>query len=189
MRGNLAEIAGLTDRMAAITRQLKGFARRASGTLGAVSVHAAVGQALALLESRLRRDDITVEIDLPDRPVLVMGEDVRLQQVLVNLIGNAADAMRGCPVRRLRIGLVTAEGDALLSVTDTGSGIAEADLPRLFVPFFTTKEASEGLGLGLSISHGIVEDFGGSLTAANRNGKPGQGAVFTLRLKTTEHPA
>ncbi len=189
VRANLAEIAELTDRMAAITRQLKGFARRASGTLGPVSVHAAVIQALALLESKLRRDDITVEVDLPDRPVLVMGEDVRLQQVLVNLIGNAADAMRGCPVRRLRIGLVTADGEALLSAADTGTGIAEADLPRLFAPFFTTKEAGDGLGLGLSISRGIVEDFGGSLTAANRTGKPGHGAVFTLRLKTTEQPA
>lgn len=186
VRGNLAEIAELTDRMAAITRQLKGFARRASGTLGPVSVQGAVSQALALLESKLRREDISVEVDLPDQPVRVVAEDVRLQQVLVNLIGNAADAMRGCPVRRLRIGLVAAEGEALLSVADTGGGIAEADLPRLFVPFFTTKEAGEGLGLGLSISHGIVEDFGGSLTAANRNGKPGQGAVFTLRLTTTE---
>lgn len=186
VRGNLAEIAELTDRMAAITRQLKGFARRASGTLGPVSVQGAVTQALALLESKLRREDITVEVDLPDQTVRVVAEDVRLQQVLVNLIGNAADAMRGCPVRRLRIGLVAAEGEALLSVADTGGGIAEADLPRLFVPFFTTKEAGEGLGLGLSISHGIVEDFGGSLTAANRNGEPGQGAVFTLRLTTTE---
>lgn len=186
VRGNLAEIAELTDRMAAITRQLKGFARRASGTLGPVSVQGAVSQALALLESKLRREDISVEVDLPDQPVRVVAEDVRLQQVLVNLIGNAADAMRGCPVRRLRIGLVAAEGEALLSVADTGGGIAEADLPRLFVPFFTTKEAGEGLGLGLSISHGIVEDFGGSLTAANRNGKPGHGAVFTLRLTTTE---
>ncbi|CAO3435774.1 Two-component system sensor histidine kinase [Azospirillum endophyticum] len=186
VRDNLAEIAELTDRMAAITRQLKGFARRASGTLGPVSVQGAVAQALALLESKLRREDITVEVDLPDLPVRVVAEDVRLQQVLVNLIGNAADAMRGCPVRRLRIGLVAAEGEALLSVADTGSGVAVADLSRLFVPFFTTKEAGEGLGLGLSISHGIVEDFGGSLTAANRNGKPGHGAVFTLRLMTTE---
>ncbi|WP_247871871.1 ATP-binding protein [Azospirillum sp. TSO35-2] len=189
VRANLGEIAELTDRMAAITRQLKGFARRASGTLGPVSIHAAVGQALALLESKLRREDVTVETDLPDRPVWVVGEDVRLQQVLVNLIGNAADAMRGCPVRRLRIALVAAEGEALLSIADSGAGIAEADLPRLFVPFFTTKEAGEGLGLGLSISHGIVEDFGGSLTAANRNGTPGNGAVFTLRLKTTEQTA
>ncbi|SMH44794.1 sensor histidine kinase [Azospirillum agricola] len=186
VRDNLGEIAGLTDRMAAITRQLKGFARRASGRLGPVSANGAVGQALSLLESRLRRDDVTVETDLPAHTVWVTGEDVRLQQVLVNLIGNAADAVRGAPVRRLRITLTTADDVALLSVADSGTGIRDADLPRMFVPFFTTKEAGEGLGLGLSISHGIVEDFGGSLTAANgRSGLLG-GAVFTMRLKVAE---
>ncbi|MBP2292720.1 sensor histidine kinase [Azospirillum rugosum] len=186
VRDNLAEIADLTDRMAAITRQLKGFARRASGTLGPVSAQAAVGQALALLESRLRRDSVEVETDLPDATVWVTGEDVRLQQVLVNLIGNAADAMRTVPNRAITVTLAPEGGEAVLSVRDVGTGIAEADLPRLFVPFFTTKEAGDGLGLGLSISHGIVEDFGGSLTAANH---PDGGAVFTIRLKRTESPA
>ncbi|AWJ87631.1 sensor histidine kinase (plasmid) [Azospirillum sp. TSH58] len=180
VRDNLAEIADLTDRMAAITRSLKGFARRASGTLGAVSAAAAVGQALALLEARLRRDSVTVDTDLPPGPLLVTGEDVRLQQVLVNLIGNAADAMRASPRRHVRIALAEEGEEAVLTVRDSGPGIAEADLPRIFVPFFTTKEAGDGLGLGLSISHGIVEDFGGSLTAANH---PEGGALFTIRLK------
>ncbi|WP_237906412.1 sensor histidine kinase [Azospirillum brasilense] len=180
VRDNLAEIADLTDRMAAITRSLKGFARRASGTLGAVSAAAAVGQALALLEARLRRDSVTVDTDLPPGSLLVTGEDVRLQQVLVNLIGNAADAVRASPRRHVRITLAAEGEEAVLSVRDSGPGIAEADLPRIFVPFFTTKEAGDGLGLGLSISHGIVEDFGGSLTAANH---PEGGALFTIRLK------
>ncbi|NUB09452.1 sensor histidine kinase [Azospirillum sp. Vi22] len=180
VRDNLAEIADLTDRMAAITRSLKGFARRASGTLGAVSAAAAVGQALALLEARLRRESVTVDTDLPPAPLLVTGEDVRLQQVLVNLIGNAADAMRASPHRHVRIALAAEGEEAVLTVRDSGPGIAEADLPRMFVPFFTTKEAGDGLGLGLSISHGIVEDFGGSLTAANH---PEGGALFTIRLK------
>ncbi|WP_247891280.1 sensor histidine kinase [Azospirillum aestuarii] len=180
VRDNLAEIADLTDRMAAITRSLKGFARRASGTLGAVSAAAAVGQALALLEARLRRESVTVDTDLPPVPLLVTGEDVRLQQVLVNLIGNAADAMRASPRRHVRIALAEEGEEAVLTVRDSGPGIAEADLPRIFVPFFTTKEAGDGLGLGLSISHGIVEDFGGSLTAANH---PEGGALFTIRLK------
>ncbi|KAA0677822.1 ATP-binding protein [Roseomonas genomospecies 6] len=183
VRDNLTEIADLTDRMAAITRSLKGFARRASGTLGPVSVQAAVGQALALLEARLRRDSVTVETDLPPGPLPVTGEDVRLQQVLVNLIGNAADAMRGSPRRHVRIALSEEGDEAVLTVHDSGPGIAEADLPRIFVPFFTTKEAGDGVGLGLSISHGIVEDFGGSLSAANH---PEGGALFTVRLKRRE---
>lgn len=183
-RENLEEIAALTDRMASITRQLKGFARRASGTVGPVSVRQAVEQALALLEARLHRDGVELALDLPDEPVLVLGEDVRLQQVLVNLFGNAADAMRSASRRVLSVTLaLPSPADAVLSVHDSGTGIAADALPRLFVPFFTTKEAGEGLGLGLSISHGIVEDFGGSLTAANH---PDGGAVFTLRLKRAE---
>lgn len=184
VRENLEEIAALTDRMASITRQLKGFARRASGTVGPVSVRQAVEQALALLEARLHRDGVEVALALPDEPVLVLGEDVRLQQVLVNLFGNAADAMRTSSRRVLSVTLaLPSPADAVLSVHDSGTGIAADALPRLFVPFFTTKEAGEGLGLGLSISHGIVEDFGGSLTAANH---PDGGAVFTLRLKRAE---
>jgi two-component system, NtrC family, C4-dicarboxylate transport sensor histidine kinase DctB len=151
-----------------------------------VSVQGAVAQALALFEARLRREDVTVDLDLPDAPVWVVGEDVRLQQVLVNLIGNAADAMRDAPRRHLRIAARALEDGLLLSVADSGVGVAEADLPRLFVPFFTTKEAGDGLGLGLSISHGIVEDLGGSLTAANH---ADGGAVFTLRLKTMDTPS
>jgi len=188
VRDNLAEIASLTDRMAAITRHLKGFARRASGKLGAVDVAAAVPQALALLEAKLRRDGVTVALDLPAEPVWVDGEDVRLQQVLVNLFTNAGDAMRGCPVRTLHVGLALEEAVAVLTVRDTGRGFTDDDLARLFVPFFTTKEAGEGLGLGLSISHGIVRDFGGTITAANHpasDKEPG-GACFTLRLKRTE---
>ncbi|MDQ2104927.1 sensor histidine kinase [Azospirillum isscasi] len=186
VRDNLSEISSLTDRMAAITRSLKGIARRASGTLSPISAAAAVGQALALLESRLRRESVTVDTDLPPSPLLVTGEDVRLQQVLVNLIGNAADAMRASPERRLWIALAEEGEEAVLTVRDSGPGIAEDDLPRVFMPFFTTKAAGDGLGLGLSISHGIVEDFGGSLTAANH---PEGGALFTIRLKRRESHA
>jgi len=183
VRDNLAEIAALTDRMATITRHLKGFARRASGTLGAVAVNGAVREALALLEARLHRDGVSVALELPPEPVWVLGEDVRLQQVLVNLFSNAVDAMRGRPVRVLGVHLAADGAEAVLTVRDTGHGLRPDALAHLFSPFFTTKEADEGLGLGLSISHGIVTDFGGSITAGNA---PDGGAVFTVRLKRTE---
>lgn len=183
---NLAEIADLTERMAAITRQLKGFARRAGGTLGPVDAGRAVRRSLALLETKLRRHQVTVRLDLPAGPVWVTGEDVRLQQVLVNLFSNAADAAGDRPAPAMDIRLAVDGDEAVLSVRDNGPGIAADALPRMFVPFFTTKEAGEGLGLGLSISHGIVTDFGGSITAANH---PGGGAVFTVRLKPAVPPA
>ena len=185
VRENLAEIAELTGRMAAITRQLKGFARRASGTLGPVPLQATIDKALALMGAPLRRESVTVQTDLPEEPVWVLAEDVRLQQVLVNLIGNAVDAMQASPRRLLRLAATTDEaGWIRLSVRDSGSGLSHPD--QLFVPFFTTKEAEGGLGLGLSISLGIVEDFGGRLTAADA---PDGGAVFTLHLKRMEPPA
>ncbi|MCW2245420.1 two-component system C4-dicarboxylate transport sensor histidine kinase DctB [Azospirillum fermentarium] len=188
---NLAEIADLTDRMASITRQLKGFARRAGGTLGPVEAGRAVRQSLALLETKLRRHRVTVALDLPAAPVWVVGEDVRLQQVLVNLFANAADAAKDRPAPALEIQM-TAPGTGeeaaavVLTVRDNGAGIAADALPRMFVPFFTTKEAGEGLGLGLSISHGIVTDFGGTVTAGNH---PDGGALFTVRLKPADPPA
>jgi two-component system C4-dicarboxylate transport sensor histidine kinase DctB len=106
--------------------------------------------------------------------------------VLVNLFTNAGDAMRGCPQRTLHIALTVEDTHAVLTVRDTGRGFTDDDLGRLFAPFFTTKEAGEGLGLGLSISHGIVRDFGGTISACNH---PQGGALFTLRLKRTEPPA
>jgi two-component system C4-dicarboxylate transport sensor histidine kinase DctB len=102
--------------------------------------------------------------------------------VLVNLCANAIDAMKGAPVRRLEIAAAEQAGRVVLSVRDTGPGIAPEVAARLFEPFFTTKSAGAGLGLGLAISAGIVRDFGGSLRAGNH---PGGGAVFTVELLAT----
>ena len=98
---------------------------------------------------------------------------------LINLITNAADAMEHSPVRVLSIGTAEAEGQVEITVTDTGAGVAAGDLPNLFDPFYSTKEAGRGLGLGLSISYGLVRDLGGSISVASR---PGHGAAFTVRL-------
>jgi len=190
-RANLEQIADLTERLAGITRQLKSFARQASGTLEPVAVVPALNAALALVAVRLRQEGVTVERHLPpgEAPWAV-GEAVRLQQVLINLICNALDAMRDRPRRQLTL-IVRCDrdedgGQVQLAVADSGCGIAEADLPQLFQRFFTTKGREQGLGLGLSISYGIVRDFGGTLEAANR---PEGGAVFTLTLKRAPGPA
>ena len=188
-RDNLVEIADLTQRMASITQQLKGFARRAAGTLGPVDLGEAVDSALTLLGHRLRGERVQVRLEAPsageEPPPLVIGEDVRLQQVLVNLFSNAIDAMKGRPERLLSLVVSRAPGAVALTVRDTGPGIAEAALPHLFEAFFTTKAVGSGLGLGLSISAGIAHEFGGSLAAANH---PGGGALFTLSLLPAEPP-
>jgi C4-dicarboxylate-specific signal transduction histidine kinase len=99
--------------------------------------------------------------------------------VLINLIANAADAMQEAPLRVLSIGVSSEGGTAHIAITDTGTGIAEADMATLFDPFFTTKPAGKGLGLGLAISYGLVRDAGGTIMVRSR---PGQGSTFTIAL-------
>ena len=108
----------------------------------------------------------------------VLGDAIRLEQVLLNLLHNALDAMADSEARILEV-RIARDGDAcLLSVEDSGGGIAEETLGRVFEPFFTTKPVGQGLGLGLAVSYGIVRDLGGSLQAHNGE----RGARFTLSL-------
>ncbi len=181
---NLTQIAELTQRMAGITQHLKGFARKAAGTLGPVSLPETINKALMLVAPQIRAAQIDV-IGAPHHPPPVLAEDVRLQQVLVNLFTNAIDAMKGCPHPCLTLDIhhEREHGEVTLRVRDTGPGIAAADLPHLFVPFFTTKGATEGLGLGLSITSGIIQDFGGTIAAANH---ADGGAEFTIRLRALD---
>jgi two-component system C4-dicarboxylate transport sensor histidine kinase DctB len=132
-------------------------------------------------------EGIDLSIAVPEG-LTVLGDEVRLEQVLVNLIGNALDAIAGAPLRRIRI---TAGGDGRtihLSIGDSGPGFAPEALPRLFTPFFTTKPPGQGLGLGLVVSKGIVEDMGGTLTLENRPDAE-TGARFILSLPSAEEPS
>ncbi|HXP95228.1 MAG TPA: ATP-binding protein, partial [Telmatospirillum sp.] len=184
VRDNLFEIAGLTERMARITGQLKQFARKSTGSAEPVSLGTLVEGALSLMANRLEAEKVTVrwarEDDVSPESVLVWGDDVRLQQVLINLLRNALDAMRKTEPRLVTLDWQADEKYVRLSVRDLGPGIPGDVLPRVFEPFFTTKPAGEGMGLGLSISEGIVRELGGQLSAANA---PGGGALFTLLLR------
>ena len=108
----------------------------------------------------------------------MLGDAIRLEQVLLNLLNNALDAMAESTVRQLQIRIERQAEQCLLSIADSGGGIAAEALDHVFEPFFTTKPVGAGLGLGLAVSYGIVRELGGSLEAANGE----QGAVFTLRL-------
>ena len=180
---NLTEIADLTERMARITGQLKQFARKSQGLAEPVAVTRLVETSLALLGGRPKAEGVELVSSLGDSHLRVWGDEVRLQQVLVNLLRNALDAMKGADHKFLAISVAEQGGEVRLSVADSGSGISEDGLAHLFDPFFTTKPAGEGLGLGLSISEGIVRDLGGTLTAANR---PQGGAEFTMTLRKVQ---
>ncbi|PWC48285.1 hypothetical protein TSA6c_17935 [Azospirillum sp. TSA6c] len=175
---NLAMIGDLAERMALLSGHLKEFARKGPARVEAVPVARAMDRALALLTSRLREEEVQVDRSIPP-DARVRGDAVRLEQVFVNLLRNAADAMEGSGDRRLTLTATRNAEGWEIRIRDTGTGIAEAHQFQLFDPFFTTKEVGQGLGLGLSLSYGIVRDFGGTLRAENN---PEGGACFVVQL-------
>jgi two-component system C4-dicarboxylate transport sensor histidine kinase DctB len=178
-RGNVEKILSLVGRIAAIGKGLRSFARTPGQKLQAVDLAETIAAAAEIAGPRLRTAGARLDVALaPDVPRVVAGP-VRLQQVLVNLMTNAADAVEGLPDRMIRL-TATAKGETVtLCLSDSGPGIAPGLIDRIFDPFFSTKEVGKGLGLGLSISYNIVKDFGGDLQAANA---PGGGAEFRLTL-------
>ncbi|OOV06023.1 sensor histidine kinase [Rhodoferax fermentans] len=178
-RSNLERIAQLVDRMGLITGQLKAFAHKSSGQARPVDICQVVTHAVAILDQRLRSSGAEVKMDFPDAALFALCDANRLEQVIVNLLSNALDAMVGHTRPGLEIHGTTQGSMLRLTVRDHGVGLSAEVLARLFEPFFTTKEAGVGLGLGLVISAGIVSDFGGTLSGANH---PDGGAVFTLDI-------
>ncbi len=173
---SFGRIDGLIERMGAITRQLKSYARKGAEELSPVDMGLALASSLSMMEPQLRQRQVQISRIVPDEPVEVMGDRMRIEQVLVNLLRNALDATKS--ERNPQVDIILAAGDtATLTVRDNGPGIEDTD--QLFEPFYTTKLPGEGVGLGLAISSGIVNDLGGRLTA--RNGQDG-GAVFEMRL-------
>lgn len=169
-------IDDLIDRMAAITRQLKSYARKGGEAFEVVDLRSAISSALAMMEPQLKARTVRITRTLPRGAVTVMADRIRLEQVIINLLRNALDATKTMPNPQVEI-LLTAGDSAVLSLRDNGPGIS--DLDKLFEPFWTTKKPGEGTGLGLAISSSIVADFGGRLTAHNsENG----GAVFEMQL-------
>lgn len=180
---NIRRISGLVDRMAAISRHLRNFARKPNEKLGPVLIEDVVRDTMEIVAVRLKAAAAEIDIDLGDVPLVVRAGSVRLQQVLVNVISNAADAVEGLDDRRIRL-RARSEGDkVVLAISDRGPGVPAAIAERIFDPFFSTKGVGKGLGLGLSISYNIVKDFGGSLIATNL---AEGGAEFRIELPVAD---
>lgn len=183
-RQALEPLEQMLTRMAALTSHLKTFARNSPvGLRERLDLATVVDQALHLLETRIRSEEVEVALYLA-RPAWVRGDAIRLEQVLINLLRNALDAMADKRYKRLEV-RIEPDGELWrLSVLDSGGGITEADLAKVFDPFFTTKPVGEGLGLGLAISYGIVHEAGGQLLAENVPG----GARLSLTLPRDLEP-
>ncbi len=169
-------IDDLIERMGAITRQLKSYARKGGEAFEPVDMRQAVSSALSMMEPQLKSRVVKITRALPRQPIIVQADRIRLEQVIINLLRNALDATKDRPAPQ--IDLLLSQGETATStVRDNGHGID--DLDNLFEPFYTTKKPGEGVGLGLAISSGIVSDLGGRLTARNAEGG---GAVFEMQL-------
>jgi two-component system C4-dicarboxylate transport sensor histidine kinase DctB len=173
---SLASIQAMTERIGAITGELRGFARKATGRIGDVRLDDAIDGALLLLRDRIARQQVTVERAAADT-LLVRAERIRLEQVLVNLLGNALDALIEQPGPTITIRAAAAGQWVDVEIADNGSAVSPEIAASLFKPFNSSKE--DGLGLGLVISRDIMTDFGGELVHVPAE----RGAIFRLRMK------
>jgi two-component system NtrC family sensor kinase len=173
----LAKIEEHVDRARKITHNMLGFARRMEPHLDDVDVNNVLDQTIELLANHARINNIRIEKQYgPDLPVIASDQS-QLQQVFMNLINNAIDAIGQDGV--IKVQSVLENPHILIRICDDGPGITKEQLRRIFDPFFTTKAAGQGTGLGLSISYSIIEKMGGTIQA---DSEPGQGATFTIRL-------
>jgi two-component system, sensor histidine kinase AauS len=179
---NLRTINDLVDRMGRITASLRAFARRGDDK-GQASLRKAVDAAMQVLHGRLEHFHLELHEQFED--VALKIDQTRLEQILVNLIGNALDAMQAQPLPELWLDGEIAEGRYRLLVRDNGHGIAPEARKHLFEPFFTTKPGEQGLGLGLTLSASLAAAAGGNLSAEH---PPAGGTTFVLCLPLLNAP-
>jgi len=177
---NLSTISDLVKRLGYVTSQLKGFARRSDDARKPVSVRQAFAQTMLQIRTRKHSQRLTLHESWPEDDIIVLCNAIGLEQVFTNLITNAMDAVPESEPVQIWF-QVRREGSlAVLHITDNGPGIPLASLDKIFDPFYTTKE--HGLGLGLSISAGILRAAGSALAVRNRSAQEGGGAQFTITL-------
>ena len=177
MKDQLATIRESATKASTIVTDLLKFARQSTPELERRDLRETVEASLRLTEYLARKGKVEVKVDMPPSPVLIWYDAQQIEQVLINLIGNAIQAMKNGGTAR--INLSEAENSIALSVQDNGVGIPEKNLKRIFDPFFTTKPEGEGTGLGLSVSFGIITRHRGQISV---DSKPGLGTTFTILL-------
>ncbi|WP_144769632.1 ATP-binding protein [Herbaspirillum sp. SJZ099] len=175
---NLEHISSASAHMGKIIAQLKGFARKSGDLVATVDLRRAIEAAVLLLGSEFQHHGADIAIDIR-QPASITGDGVRTEQVLINLLRNALDAVEDAPRKQVCVSLDVEDGQAVVRIRDSGAGIPDEVAPHLFEPFFTTKSSSKGLGLGLAISSSIVQAMNGQLAAHNHEQG---GAEFIVRL-------
>lgn len=182
-KANLQEISALTERMATITRQLKIFSRKSSGSISDCPLQVALDSAFLIVHPKLAQTQVILHDQRAAGLEWVKADLVWLEQILVNLLSNAIDAAASQAEGQVWLTTQRVADKVRIQVRDNGAGIQEQDKPHLFEPFFTTKALGKGLGLGLSISYRLAKDMQGELLAENA---PEGGAIFSLLLPYVE---
>lgn len=177
---NLQKIEQLLGKVAALTHHLKAFSRKSDGKISSVEVMPVVNDAIELFTNR--QVPIVLDCGLASDEI-VRANPIRLEQVLVNLISNAIDAVENKSEPLILVSVARIDNDVTIAVKDNGKGIVEDDIPHIFDPFYTRKEVGKGLGLGLSIAFNIIKDFGGSIRV---HSQPEFGSEFVVHLKQGE---
>lgn len=180
-KSSFQRIDDLIGRMGVITKQLKSYARKSDETATEIDLRDCATSAMAMMAPQLGEQTVRIVQNLPKTKVSIIGDPVRVEQIIVNLLRNAIDALEDIPEPRIEITLAAAK-TATLSVKDNGPGFEDPE--ALFEPFYTTKKPGEGVGLGLAISAGIATEMGGRLMAQNATPL---GAIFTLELPLAQH--
>jgi PAS domain S-box-containing protein len=184
---NLESTLQQVARAASIINHVRTFARGASSERQPISINHIVRSAVSLVHAQFRLTNVEVSVTLSCEEPMVLGNAIQLEQVFINVLTNARDAVEQAPDKRIAIVGAVRETHIDVMVTDTGSGIPTELQSRIFDPFFTTKEVGRGTGLGLSISYGIIKEHQGEIEVQS---EPGKQTTFTIRLplasKTTE---
>lgn len=177
----LKDIKNCGDRCKQIIKSLLTFSRQDEYTFESFSLNDAIQQVMYLLKYQLEKSDIEIELDLLEHLPLIEGSQQQIEQVIVNLILNARDALElsDKPLKHMRIRTFLLHNEVHLTVEDNGIGIEEHRLSEIFHPFYTTKESDKGTGLGLSVSFGIAESHGGTIDVLSQIHN---GSTFTLRI-------
>jgi two-component system C4-dicarboxylate transport sensor histidine kinase DctB len=181
-RINFDLIGTQINRITRIIKSLRAFARKEKETIEAIDLQEVIKETLSLSKSRIDFEKVDIEWHPEDKEIMVMGGHVRLQQVVINLLTNAIDSMQNKKNKKISIKILKSKSDVIMSVRDTGDGLS--DPGRVFEPFYSTKEvgASKGMGLGLSISYGIVGSFGEMSCSNYKSG----GAEFIIKLRVAD---
>ena len=175
LRHALQQVGKATE----IISHLRTFGRAAPVSREPISVKQVIDRALALMREQLRLRQIEVTVDLGSEETVVMANPIQLEQVFINLLTNARDAVADSPRKAIRISSSVGPAAVEVAFADSGPGIPPGLEQRIFDPFFTTKEVGKGTGLGLSITYGIVKEHGGTISVVSR---PGEGATFLIHL-------